>query len=157
MSQFIEHPREPLRPLVDTPEALNLCLDSLTSGKGPVAFDAERAHGHRYWPRAYLFQIRREGSGTWLIDPIALKQDEDTNLGRLTDACADAPWIIHAASQDLPCMMEVGIRPSVLFDTELAGRLLGAPAVGGQLGNSPAADVMADLRSTGCRLSDRTG
>ena len=130
MSQFIEHPREPLRPLVDTPEALNLCLDSLTSGKGPVAFDAERAHGHRYWPRAYLFQIRREGSGTWLIDPIALKQDENTNLGRLTDACADAPWIIHAASQDLPCMMEVGIRPSVLFDTELAGRLLGAPAVG---------------------------
>lgn len=130
MSQFVEQPREPLRPLVDTPEAFDLCLDSLTSGNGPVAFDAERAHGHRYWPKAYLFQIRREGSGTWLIDPIALEQGGNTNLGRLTEACADAPWIIHAASQDLPCMLDVGIRPPELFDTELAGRLLGAPAVG---------------------------
>ena len=111
MSQFVEQPREPLRPLVDTPEAFDLCLDSLTSGNGPVAFDAERAHGHRYWPKAYLFQMRREGSGTWLVDPIALEQDGNTNLGRLTDACADAPWIIHAASQDLPCMLDVGIRP----------------------------------------------
>ena len=130
MSQFVEHPREPLRPLVDTHAAFDACLDSLTSGNGPVAFDAERAHGHRYWPKAYLFQIRREGSGTWLIDPIALEQDGDTDLGRLTDTCAEAPWIIHAASQDLPCMADVGIRPPVLFDTELAGRLLGAPAVG---------------------------
>ena len=32
MSQFVEQPREPLRPLVDTPEAFDLCLDSLTSG-----------------------------------------------------------------------------------------------------------------------------
>ena len=130
MSQFVEHPREPLRPLVDTPEAFDACLDSLTAGSGPVAFDAERAHGHRYWPKAYLFQIRREGSGTWLVDPIALEQNGSTKLSRLVDACAGAPWIIHAASQDLPCMVDVGIHPPALFDTELAGRLLGAPAVG---------------------------
>lgn len=130
MNQFVEQPREPLRPLVDTPETLDACLDSLSRGTGPVAFDAERAHGHRYWPKAYLFQIRREGAGTWLIDPIALEDGAEARLGGLVDACSDALWIIHAASQDLPCMLDVGIRPPALFDTELAGRLLGAPSVG---------------------------
>lgn len=130
MNQFVEQPREALRPLVDTPEALDNCMDSLSRGIGPVAFDAERAHGHRYWPKAYLFQIRREGSGTWLIDPIAFEHGGETELGGLVGACSDAPWIIHAASQDLPCMLDVGIHPPALFDTELAGRLLGAPSVG---------------------------
>src|SRR6185437_7229313 len=36
-----------------------------------------------------------------------------------------------AATQDLPCLAEVGIRPdATIFDTELAGRLLGYPRVG---------------------------
>ncbi|HOF64962.1 MAG TPA: ribonuclease D, partial [Dermatophilaceae bacterium] len=42
----------------------------LRSGTGPVAIDAERASGHRYGQRAYLVQLRREGAGTWLVDPI---------------------------------------------------------------------------------------
>ena len=130
MNQFVEQPREPLRPLVDTPEAFDTCLESLASGTGPVAFDAERAHSHRYWPKAYLFQIRRAGACTWLIDPVSLEQDGVAKLGGLVEACCEATWIIHAASQDLPCMLEVGIRPPALFDTELAGRLLGAPSVG---------------------------
>ena len=32
---------------------------------------------------------------------------------------------MHAAPQDLPCLAELGLRPARLFDTELAGRLLG--------------------------------
>ncbi|MGB2921160.1 MAG: ribonuclease D, partial [Mycobacterium sp.] len=32
-------------------------------------------------------------------------------------------WILHAADQDLPCLAEIGMRPTTLFDTELAGRL----------------------------------
>ena len=39
-------------------------------------------------------------------------------------------WILHAATQDLPCLADVGLRPGSLFDTELAGRLLGYPRVG---------------------------
>ncbi|MGH3371983.1 MAG: HRDC domain-containing protein, partial [Nocardioidaceae bacterium] len=31
---------------------------------------------------------------------------------------------------DLPCLTELGLRPAALFDTELAGRLLGYPRVG---------------------------
>ena len=38
--------------------------------------------------------------------------------------------MLHAASQDLPCLSEIGLRPRELFDTELAGRLLGHPRVG---------------------------
>jgi ribonuclease D len=37
--------------------------------------------------------------------------------------------VLHAASQDLPCLAEIGYRPRRLFDTELAGRLLGYPRV----------------------------
>jgi ribonuclease D len=39
------------------------------------------------------------------------------------------PWIIHAASQDLPCLTELGLKPSRILDTELAARLLGLPRV----------------------------
>ncbi|MFT3886673.1 MAG: HRDC domain-containing protein [Arachnia sp.] len=123
---YLEHSREPLRPVVDTPAALESCLAALSAAEGPVAFDTERAHGHRYWPKAYLLQIRREGAGTWLIDPVAF-EGTSTDLGALVVACGDATWLIHAASQDLPCMRELGIVPPRIFDTELAARLLGKP------------------------------
>jgi ribonuclease D len=38
--------------------------------------------------------------------------------------------VLHAASQDLPCLAEVGLVPASLFDTELAARLAGLPRVG---------------------------
>ncbi|MDO5094064.1 MAG: HRDC domain-containing protein [Propionibacteriaceae bacterium] len=130
MTSFLESPREPLRPVVDSSAAFTECVSALEAGSGPVAIDAERAHGHRYWPKAYLFQLRREGAGTWLIDPIALEQGGQVELHSLITACGDATWLIHAASQDLPCMTEVGITPPTLFDTELAARLLGAQSAG---------------------------
>jgi ribonuclease D len=123
---YLDRSREPLRPVVDTAEAFQECLSALRAGTGPVAFDTERAHGHRYWPKAYLLQIRREGAGTWLIDPVAF-EGTDVALGDLVSACGDEAWLIHAASQDLPCMRELGIVPRRIFDTELAARLLGKP------------------------------
>lgn len=122
---YVEQSREPLRPIVDDPARLAECLDALRAADGPVAFDTERAHGHRYFPKAYLLQIRREGAGTWLIDPIAFESDGPADLGCLVDATGDAVWLIHAASQDLPCMREINIVPPRVFDTELAARLLG--------------------------------
>jgi len=117
--------REGLTPVVETEEALAATVEALRTGTGPVAIDAERASGYRYSARAYLVQIRREGSGTHLVDPIP--------FGDLTDiqeALGDTEWILHAATQDLPCLTELGLRPTTLFDTELAGRLLGYPRVG---------------------------
>ena len=37
---------------------------------------------------------------------------------------------MHASTQDLPCLREVGLNPKKLFDTELAGRIAGLPRVG---------------------------
>lgn len=91
----------------------------------PVAIDAERASGFRYGGRAYLVQLRRRDTGTALLDPIALG-----DLQVLDQPLARSEWVLHAATQDLPCLAEAGIRPRTLFDTELAGRLAGFPRVG---------------------------
>ncbi len=100
-------------------------VERMRAGRGPVALDAERASGYRYSQRAYLVQLRRAGAGTALIDPIACPE-----LSALGAAIGATEWVFHAASQDLPCLAELGLRPATLFDTELAGRLLGYPRVG---------------------------
>ncbi|WP_246066339.1 HRDC domain-containing protein [Geodermatophilus aquaeductus] len=118
-------PRDGLPPVVDTPEALAGYADALRAGTGPVAVDAERASGYRYGQRAYLVQLRRAGAGTGLVDPIPLG-----DLSVVQSAIADAEWVLHAASQDLPCLAEIGMVPARIFDTELAARLAGLPRVG---------------------------
>jgi ribonuclease D len=118
-------PREGIPPVVRTAEALDRVAAEFAAGSGPVAVDAERASGYRYGQRAYLVQLRREGAGTALIDPIACP-----DLSGLDAALADVEMVLHAANQDLPCLAEVGLVPRTLFDTELAGRLLGHPRVG---------------------------
>ena len=117
--------RDGLPLVADTDSALETVVAAIRRGSGPIAIDAERASGYRYSARAYLIQLRREGSGSALVDPIAFD-----DLSPLAAALGDAEWILHAASQDLPCLTERGLRPTSLFDTELAGRLLGYPRVG---------------------------
>ncbi|MBZ5734424.1 HRDC domain-containing protein [Nocardioides sp. TRM66260-LWL] len=117
--------RDGLPGVVDTPDALAACCAAIAGGTGPVAIDAERASGYRYSSRAYLIQLRRAGTTTFLVDPIAFD-----DLAPLQEAIGEAEWILHAATQDLPCLGEVGLHPHALFDTELAGRLLGYPRVG---------------------------
>ena len=124
---LLTEPADGVPPVVDTPEALAAATAALAAGTGPVAVDAERAHGFRYSQRAYLLQLRRAGSGTHLIGPVAFGSPAD--FSALGAAIADAEWVIHAASQDLPCLFEVGLVPRTLFDTELAARLLGYPRV----------------------------
>jgi ribonuclease D len=118
-------PRDGLPPVIDTSTALVAYADALRAGSGPVAVDAERASGYRYGQRAYLVQLRRAGSGTGLVDPVPLP-----DLSVLQQAVADEEWVLHAANQDLPCLAEIGLVPSRLFDTELAARLAGLPRVG---------------------------
>lgn len=111
--------------MVATDEALAEVIAAFAAGTGPLAVDAERASGYRYGQRAYLVQLRRAGAGTALIDPIGCP-----DLSALGDVLADTEWILHAATQDLPCLREIGMTPTRLFDTELAGRLAGFPRVG---------------------------
>jgi ribonuclease D len=118
-------PRDGLPPLIVTAGQLARAEQALAAGRGPVAVDAERASGFRYGHRAFLVQLRREGAGTVLIDPVACP-----DLSGVNQALAGVEAVLHAASQDLPCLAELGFRPTELFDTELAGRLLGYPRVG---------------------------
>ncbi|MER6633491.1 ribonuclease D [Streptomyces sp. NPDC000987] len=118
-------PREGIPPVTADEDALAEVIAAFAAGTGPVAVDAERASGYRYGQRAYLVQLRREGAGSALVDPVACP-----DLSGLGEALADAEWVLHAASQDLPCLREIGMVPARLFDTELAGRLAGFPRVG---------------------------
>jgi ribonuclease D len=130
-------PAEGIPPVTQTPEDLAAVVAAFAAGTGPVAVDAERASGYRYGQRTYLVQLRREGAGTALIDPIALP-----DLSALSDALVGVEWILHASSQDLPGLAEQGLRPSRVFDTELGARLLGLERVG-------LAAVVADLLGLG--------
>lgn len=111
--------------LVTTTDELKRAAESLAQGSGSVGVDAERASGYRYGSEAYLVQMFRRGSDTFLFDPTLIE-----DFTPLRDAVIGEEWIFHAASQDLPCLDMLGLHPESLFDTELASRLLGYERVG---------------------------
>jgi ribonuclease D len=113
------------RRVIDSEIAYRQSLDVIASGTGPIAVDAERASGFRYSQRAYLIQMYRRDAGTFLFDPPAIGRFDE-----LSRVIAADEWVLHAASQDLSCLHEVGLFPTKVFDTELAARLLGLPKVG---------------------------
>ncbi|GGB93497.1 HRDC domain-containing protein [Cellulomonas carbonis] len=121
----LTEPADGVPEVVATPEELARVVARFAAGTGPVAVDAERASGYRYGQRTYLVQLRRAGAGTALVDPVALP-----DLSSLSDALAGVEWVLHAASQDLPGLVEQRMRPDAVFDTELAARLLGMERVG---------------------------
>ena len=116
-------------PVIDTEVAFESALNELAAGHGPFAVDAERASGFRYSARAYLIQIKRNDGGLHLIDPIPFGPNHTLFL-KLNELLNTDEVILHASTQDLPCLRELGINPQLLFDTELAGRIAGLPRVG---------------------------
>src|SRR5690606_32512664 len=111
--------------VIDTREEYLEAVEALRRGEGPFAVDAERASGFRYSQRAYLIQVFRRGAGVFLFDPPAI-----ADFSELAEVMRSQEWILHAASQDLPCLREVGLDPERIFDTELGARLAGLPRVG---------------------------
>ena len=104
---------------------------TLASSKGSIAIDAERASGFKYSQRAYLVQLRAADTDIFLIDPVATAETVSSKeFAELASLMKDREWILHAATQDLPCLNEIGLYPGAIFDTELAGRLAGQPRVG---------------------------
>nr|WP_184290252.1 ribonuclease D [Nocardiopsis algeriensis] len=122
---LLKEPSEGLPEVTSDAAALAGVTAAFAAGTGPVAVDAERASGYRYGQRAYLVQLRREGAGSALVDPVACP-----DLSGLSSALSGTEMVLHAAHQDLPCLTELHLRPDRLFDTELAGRLLGYQRVG---------------------------
>ena len=111
--------------VIETREEYLEAVTAIAAGHGPIAIDAERASGFRYSQRAYLIQVFRRGSGVFLFDPPAIG-----SFAELDTVIRDEEWILHAASQDLACLREVGLDPARIFDTELGARLAGLPRVG---------------------------
>lgn len=122
-------PAQGLPDVVNTEESFEKALISLAQGAGPFALDAERASGYKFSARAYLIQIARDGGGLHLIDPIPFGPGHRLFI-ELNNLLSTNEVILHASTQDLPCLRELGINPVKLFDTELGGRLAGLPRVG---------------------------
>ena len=118
--------------VIENLSGLRAAIKNLESGNGPIAIDAERASGFRYSARAYLIQIFRREGRLHLIDPIAISSESgaDDVIAELDSVISSTEVVIHASTQDLPCLREFGINPRMLFDTELGARIAGCPRVG---------------------------
>jgi len=122
-------PADGVPEVIDTEEKFTAALHMLQQGSGPFAVDAERASGYKYSSRAYLIQIKRHNGGLHLIDPITFGPAHRLFI-ELNELLNTDEVILHASTQDLPCLRELGINPKKLFDTELGGRIAGLPRVG---------------------------
>jgi len=122
-------PQNGVPQVVDSESLFERALAELAQGSGPFAVDAERATGFKFSARAYLIQIKRHNGGLHLIDPIPFGPGHRLFV-ELNKLLQSDEVILHASTQDLPCLRELGINPVNLFDTELGGRLAGLPRVG---------------------------
>ena len=82
--------------LISTADELKNAADVLANGRGPLAVDTERASAYRYGDRAFLLQLKRAGSGLFLVDAEACR----SAMALLTPVLNRLSRIIHAASTD---------------------------------------------------------
>lgn len=121
----LDRPHDGIPRVLNSFSQVQRAASELAEGHGPVAVDTERASGFRYGQRAFLVQLRREGTGTILIDPEAVG-----SLAVINEALRGVEWVLHAATQDLPSLRDLDMWPDQLFDTELGGRMAGLARVG---------------------------
>lgn len=110
---------------VDDTAGIRSVAEALRTWTGAVAVDVERASGIRYSERAFLLQLRPAGGPALLVDP----ETPGRTVGPLADVLSQRPLLLHAATQDMPSLRELGIAPASIIDTELAGRFLGTERV----------------------------
>ena len=89
--------------VIETREAYLAAVEELAAGHGPIAIDAERASGYRYSQRAYLIQVYRRGSGTFLFDPPAIGSMVELNaasevVATLSASKLEFPWPVQIGS-----------------------------------------------------------
>lgn len=123
---FLSRPREGIPEVCGTPDMFLQAARALAAGHGPFAIDTERASAFRYDDRAFLIQVRREGAGTFLFAP---EGHRDTFAAILSPVLSGQAWVMHAALSDFPALNALDLYPGQLFDTEVAGRLVGAERV----------------------------
>lgn len=115
----------PLPAVIDSAASLAAAVQELATASGPLGVDAERAGSYRYSQKAYLVQIYRRGAPVLLLDPLGME-----DFSGLAALLAADQWVMQAAHNDLECLAGLGLRPTELFDTEIAAQLLGLEKVG---------------------------
>ena len=111
--------------MIAAPDDLAEAVARLAAGTGPVAVDAERASGYRYGQRAYLVQLRRAGRRDRAHRPDRLPGP----VRRSTPRSATSRRCCTPRRRTCPAWPRSATGRGWLFDTELAGRLLGYPRV----------------------------
>ena len=117
----------PLPLWIRTPEALEMLAREL-EGAGALAIDTEADSLHHYPGKLCLVQVADARGRGHLVDPLALR-----DLSPLGRALADPGTlkVLHAADNDLAYLKRLyGVTVVSLFDTAVAARFLGAPALG---------------------------
>ena len=99
-------PADGVPPVLSRAAEFAEAAERLAAGTGPVAVDTERASGYRYSQRAYLVQLRRTGSGSFLLDPIS----EPETLAPVIEAL-DGPGPSGPGPADEPAATE-GAEPA---------------------------------------------
>jgi len=111
------------------------------AGSAELALDTEGDSLHHYPERLALVQLASASGDVWLLDPLAV--DDLSPLARVF-AEPGITTVLHAGDNDLTHLKRrYGFRFVSLFDTAVAARFLGAPALG--------LDVLLD-RYLGARL-----
>lgn len=111
-------------PVINTETLLKEFLPQVAAAKW-IAVDTEADSRHAYPEKVCLLQIGIE-SGDYLIDPLA-----GFDLGPLWDVLKGRELIFHGADYDLRLLRrQYGFVPKRVFDTMLAGRLIGDRAFG---------------------------
>jgi ribonuclease D len=98
------------------------------TGAAEVAVDTEGDSLHHYPARLSLVQLAGPAGDAWLVDPLAV---EDLRpLGRIFGDPATTT-VLHAGDNDLVDLKRRhGLTFARIFDTSVAARFLGAPALG---------------------------
>jgi ribonuclease D len=114
-------------PWVRTRDELERLAEDLRGGR-TVALDSESDSLHHHREKVCLIQVAAEGGRTWLVDPLLLR-----DLAPLAPLIADpgVTKVFHGADYDVTTMKrDFGFTFAGLFDTMIAARFLGLPAVG---------------------------
>jgi ribonuclease D len=110
--------------LIDQNQSLKEVVRAVTR-VDEVAIDTEADSMHAYPEKVCLLQIRC-GNSSWLVDPLA-----DIDCSPLLEALKNKPLIFHAADYDLRLLYKrYGFRPTRIFDTMWAARLVGRERFG---------------------------
>jgi len=117
----------PSEPWVRTRDELERLAAELRGGS-TLALDSESDSLHHHREKVCLIQVAAEGGRTWLVDPLLLR-----DLAPLAPLIADprVTKVFHGADYDVTTMKrDFGFTFAGLFDTMIAARFLGLPAVG---------------------------